>query len=119
MLDMPADMLSHSESEGPGRASMKGERSFSPRHAGPERSLTFQLKAGENLDALAFRIAKALENITVLDVLVFGSTRSVRAVDEAIKRIFVRADWPMTWVEGEACDHQPIAGIQIAGFKGP
>ena len=34
-----------------------------------------------------------------------------------MRRVFGRIDWPVTWVEGAACDDHPIAGMQAFAFS--
>ena len=55
---------------------------------------------------------------SILHLQVFGSTHASSAGTEALRRVFGRIDWPVTWVEGAACDHQPIAGLQALAATG-
>ena len=64
------------------------------------------------------RIADALLDTTIVQMLVFGFVSASAATTEAMRRQFGSVDWPVTWVEGGACDSSPIAGIQIFGFAG-
>src|SRR5436305_1207367 len=105
---MPEDMLLRGESEDLGAAKANGHGSVSPRLLQPEQSLTFQLHPSENIVGLIARMAKALDGVTVLDWLVFAPNRSVRIIHEAIQRVFGIPEWPITWVDGDACDRQPL-----------
>jgi len=80
--------------------------------------LTFRLQHGENIPALVQRMAAALEGVTIVDLLVFGSNHALRSLDEAFKKVFPMPDWPVTWVDGEGCNKRHIAGIQVTGFIG-
>ena len=65
------------------------------------------------------RLAAALKDsdTTPVNLLVLGSVRAHPAADEAMRRIFGRIEWPVTWVEGEAYDGNPIAGVQAFAFS--
>jgi len=66
------------------------------------------------------RLAVSLKELeaTVIQMLVFGSVSASVAGKEAMQRHFGNIDWPVTWVEGAACDGSPIAGLQVFGFTG-
>ena len=85
---------------------------------GLETSLTFTPRPGEGLEELFGRLADALPDTTIVQMLVFGSVNATAAGTEAMRRRFGNVDWPVTWVEGGACDDNPIAGIQIFGLVG-
>ncbi len=53
---------------------------------------------------------------TIVNLMVFGSVSACPAADEAMRRVFGRINWPVTWVEGAACDNQPVAGLQVFAF---
>jgi len=61
------------------------------------------------------RIAQQVHHqaATPLQLLAFGNTDASDATLDTLKKIFGRLDWPVTWVEGAACDGNPVAGIQI------
>ena len=63
--------------------------------------------------ALALKDADA----TLVNLMIFGSVSAHPAADEAMRRVFGRIDWPVTWVEGAAYDDHPIAGMQAFAFS--
>jgi enamine deaminase RidA (YjgF/YER057c/UK114 family) len=85
---------------------------------GREFSLTVLPEPAEDMTSLIKRVAGALDGATILSLLVFGSANAAVAVAKAMRQVFGKLDWPMTWVEGNACDNRPIAGIQISAFGG-
>jgi enamine deaminase RidA (YjgF/YER057c/UK114 family) len=74
---------------------------------------------GEGLPEMFRRLALALEDsaTTLAKLMVFGSVSAHPAAQEAMRRVFGRIDWPVTWVEGLACDGNPIAGMQAFAFS--
>ena len=65
------------------------------------------------------RLALALKDseTTPVSLMIFGSVSAQPAAGEAMRRVFGRIDWPVTWVEGAACDDQAIAGLQVFAFS--
>jgi enamine deaminase RidA (YjgF/YER057c/UK114 family) len=55
---------------------------------------------------------------SILHLQVFGSTEAGPAGTEALRRVFGHIEYPVTWVEGAACDNQPIAGLQAFAVTG-
>ena len=55
---------------------------------------------------------------TILNLLVFGSVDACVAGTEAMRRVFGKIDWPMTWVEGAGCGEHPIAGVHVFALSG-
>jgi enamine deaminase RidA (YjgF/YER057c/UK114 family) len=86
---------------------------------GPEFSLTVKPLPGEGLMELFSRLGQALKDsdIVPVNLLIFGSLSAHPAAEEAMRRVFGRIDWPVTWVEGAACEDHPIAGIQTFAFS--
>ena len=84
--------------------------------------ITFTLKPRpqETLPQLLARLDHRLreQEAMPLHMLVFGKTTASGAAAEAIRKIFGRTEWPLTWVEGAACDGGPVAGIQVHAFTG-
>ena len=84
--------------------------------------ITFTLKPRpqETLPQLLARLDHQLreQEAMPLHMLVFGKTTASGAAAEAIRKIFGRTEWPLTWVEGAACDGGPVAGIQVHAFTG-
>jgi enamine deaminase RidA (YjgF/YER057c/UK114 family) len=85
---------------------------------GRERSLTLLPQPDESVTELFTRLADVLADTTVVQMLVFGSISASAAANEALQRQFGAVGWPVTWVEGAACDGNPIAGVQVFGFDG-
>jgi enamine deaminase RidA (YjgF/YER057c/UK114 family) len=87
---------------------------------GSEVSLTIRPMSGEGIVKLFTRLAVALKEMdaTIVHLTVFGSISANAAGMETMRRQFGRIDWPITWIEGAACDGSPIAGLQVFGFTG-
>ncbi len=66
------------------------------------------------------RLAVALKEMeaTIVQLTVFGCVEASEAGAEAMRRVFGRVDWPVTWIEGAACDGGPIAGLQVVALSG-
>jgi enamine deaminase RidA (YjgF/YER057c/UK114 family) len=88
--------------------------------SGPNLSFTVTPQLGESLFHLCERIAQQVHHqaATPLQLLAFGNTDASDATLDTLKKIFGRLDWPVTWVEGAACDGNPVAGIQIHAHTG-
>lgn len=90
-----------------------------PRMAqGGEISLTIQPALGEGIVEPFTRMADALRGATITHLLVFGSASASAPAIETMQRTLGRVDWPMTWVEGGACNGGAVAGIQVSAFAG-
>ena len=85
---------------------------------GSEVSLTLRPLPGESPSGISARLANALAGDTILQMLVYGGVSASTVFAEAMRRQFGAIDWPVTWVEGGACDGSPIAGIQVFGVAG-
>jgi enamine deaminase RidA (YjgF/YER057c/UK114 family) len=87
--------------------------------SGPEFSITVKPLPGEGVVGLFSRLQQALKDADIVPVnlLVFGSLKAYPAAQEAMRRVFGRIDWPVTWVEGAACNDHPIAGVQAFAFS--
>ena len=86
----------------------RGERS-------PEVSLNLTSLPGEGLMEIFTRLALMLNDreATIIHLTVFGCVSASAAGTEAMRRIFGRILWPVTWVEGASCAENPIAGLQV------
>lgn len=86
--------------------------------AGEVVSFTLQPQCGEPFQDLCRRLAAQLRDraATPLHLLGFGNAAAKATAMDALRKFFGRVDWPMTWVEGAACDGNPIAGIQVHAF---
>jgi enamine deaminase RidA (YjgF/YER057c/UK114 family) len=91
-----------------------------PQARGFEVSITVKPLSGEGIMEIFNRLAVTLKETgaTLIHLLVFGSVRADAAGTEAMRRIFGGVDWPVTWMEGAACDNSPIAGMQAFAFAG-
>ena len=87
---------------------------------GAEIFLTVKPLPGEGIVETFGRLAAALKELdaTIVHLMVFGSVKAGAAGTEAMRRIFGGIDWPVTWVEGAACDDRPIAGMHAFAFAG-
>jgi enamine deaminase RidA (YjgF/YER057c/UK114 family) len=87
---------------------------------GSEVSITVKPLPGEGIMEIFGRLAVALKELdaAITTMMVFGSVNASAAGTEAMRRLFGNIDWPVTWVEGAACDESPIAGIQVFAFTG-
>ena len=81
--------------------------------SGSEFSLTVTPLANEAVIEMFRRLSISLKKLdaTVTKLIVFGATSACAAGTEAMRRVFGKSDWPVTWVEGASCYDQPIAGI--------
>ncbi len=87
---------------------------------GSELSVTVRPLPGETLMAMFSRLALVLKEseATLVHLMVFGSIPAGAAAMQAMRRLFGRIDWPVTWVEGASCGGGPIAGMQVCAFTG-
>ena len=86
---------------------------------GSEFCFTVNPLPGEGIVEMFRRLALALQDTgTVLvKLMVFGSVSAHPAAEEAMRRVFSRIDWPVTWVEGASGNGDPIAGMQAFAFS--
>jgi enamine deaminase RidA (YjgF/YER057c/UK114 family) len=85
-----------------------------------ELTLTHKPLPGEGATEWLNRLARTLQELdaTIAHLLVFGSLGAHAPVTEALRRVFGAVEWPVTWVEGGACDGSPIAGAQVVALAG-
>jgi enamine deaminase RidA (YjgF/YER057c/UK114 family) len=81
-----------------------------------EISLTIKPAPGETREAMFQRLALALGNATILQIQAFGSVGASATTLDAMRKQFGAIDWPVTWVEGDACSGEPVAGLEIYGI---
>jgi enamine deaminase RidA (YjgF/YER057c/UK114 family) len=88
--------------------------------SGAQISFTLLPVAGESISDLCHRLSRQLHEraATPLHLMVFGNVSASAAANEALEKVLGRADWPVTWVEGAACDGNAMAGIQVHAFTG-
>jgi len=83
-------------------------------------SVTVQPRAEEDLAELCDRLAEQVQaaGATPVHLQVFGRCRVSGAVQQKLRNMFGRLDWPVTWVEGAACGSQAVAGLQMHAYTG-
>ncbi len=87
--------------------------------SGSEFFITVKPLPGEGMPEMFSRLAVALKEAETAPVklMVLGSVSAQPAAEQAMRRVFGRIDWPVTWVEGVAGDDHPIAGMQAFAIK--
>jgi enamine deaminase RidA (YjgF/YER057c/UK114 family) len=80
--------------------------------------LTVRPLAGEGITEIFGRLAMALKDLDleIAHLTVFGSVSASEAGMGAMRQLFGCIDWPVTWIEGDACDGALIAGMQVFAF---
>ena len=88
--------------------------------AGSQVNFTVVPLPGESIGETCRRLAGELKirQAAPLLLLAFGNLSAYAATREALRKNFGRVDWPVTWVEGAACDGSSLAGLQVFGFTG-
>jgi enamine deaminase RidA (YjgF/YER057c/UK114 family) len=81
---------------------------------GSKAFLTLKPLAGESVREIFGRLAKALSDLELetAHLMVFGPVRARDAGMGAMQQHSGGVEWPITWIEADACDGAPIAGIQ-------
>jgi enamine deaminase RidA (YjgF/YER057c/UK114 family) len=100
-------------SGGPGRTVMPGL-------CGAQLTVTVQPRPGEGVGEMFQRLAATLKEFeaVIVHLLVFGKTSASPVATAAMRQVFGGIEWPVTWVEGAACEGSPIAGVQAFAFAG-
>jgi enamine deaminase RidA (YjgF/YER057c/UK114 family) len=85
-----------------------------------ELYLTMTPKKGESINAMAKRLAEALNpwDAMVLRQFVFGSLTAYPAALKALRQVLDDPELPVIWVEGADCAGHAIAGMQIHAIAG-
>jgi enamine deaminase RidA (YjgF/YER057c/UK114 family) len=78
--------------------------------------LNLRPKPREGILDLLERLGDALQDATILGMMVFGSAGAAKTGREAMRQVLGKVDWPVTWVEGGASDGNPIAGMQVTAL---
>jgi enamine deaminase RidA (YjgF/YER057c/UK114 family) len=88
--------------------------------AGRDFSLSLRPHSGERPLETFRRLERALKDAdaTLLKLMIFGPVTAAAPATEALRRVFGDIHWPVTWVEGLACDAAPLAGVQAFAFSG-
>jgi enamine deaminase RidA (YjgF/YER057c/UK114 family) len=83
-------------------------------------TITVTPQAGESILEIVRRLNHQVrdQEVTILNLLVFGDIRTHAATVDALRQVFGQVDYPMTWVEGASCVGAPIAGIQAFAIAG-
>jgi enamine deaminase RidA (YjgF/YER057c/UK114 family) len=81
-----------------------------------EFCLTLKPEPGEQMEDMFQRLAEALGDATILQILAFGSVSASAATLDAMRKQFGAIDWPVTWMEGAGCNSEPVAGLEIYGI---
>ena len=91
-----------------------------PEVRGSQISITVKPLPDEGIMQMFDRLAVVLKRLeaTIVHLMVFGDVSASAAGMEVMRRQFGAIDWPVTWVEGAACDIGPIAGLQVFAFAG-
>ena len=91
-----------------------------PQKAGELVTLSLKPKTGEEIQGLCRRLADELNEHSAapLHLLIFGKCSASKTTLDTLQNKIGHADWPVTWVEGVACDGSPVAGIQVHAFSG-
>jgi len=100
----------------PGHASL--DCAMAKETQGTKVFLTVRPLAGEGIREMFGRLAMALKDLDldIAHLTVFGSVSASEAGMGAMRQLFGCIDWPVTWIEGDACDGVPIAGMQVFAF---
>ncbi len=85
-----------------------------------ELHLTLLPQPGESAAMMLERLAVLLKthNAKVVRHEVFGAITAERGFAEALQRLFGEQAWPVTWVEGAACDDTSVAGMHVLTIVG-
>ena len=85
---------------------------------GAKAFLTVRPLAGEGIRKIFGRLAMTLKDLDldIAHLTVFGSVSASEAGMGAMRQLFGCIDWPVTWIEGDACDGALIAGMQVFAF---
>lgn len=85
-----------------------------------EFHLTITPRPGESPASMVRRLAEVLNeyDAMVVQKFVFGSTHVQEPTMAALRQALDDPELPVTWVEGAACDDDPMAGIQVHAVSG-
>jgi enamine deaminase RidA (YjgF/YER057c/UK114 family) len=97
-----------------------GENCAVSKEHSSEVVLTVKPLPGEDVMEIFTRLAMALKEMDarIVHLTVFGSVSASAAGTEVMRRVFGKTPWPVTWVEGAACQDNPIAGLQAFALTG-
>ena len=102
------------------RAAWGADTFLMPGAQGLELSITVEPLPKEDIEGPFKRLAATLNNCaaTLVHLTILGNVSASTAAAEAMRRVFGGVDWPVTWVEGSACDGGPLAGLQAVALAG-
>jgi len=83
-----------------------------------DATLTFLPLPGEGLMEIFGRLAAEVRESgsAIVHLTVFGPCGLHPAARQEMCRLFGVVDWPVTWVEGQACGRDGLAGVQALTF---
>lgn len=104
-------------------ASVSPSRSVSPAAspcASRESCFTEIPRRGESAENVFKRLAQRVTaaRATVLALFVYGSVDEASGGEAALRAGWGAVDFPVTWVEGAACNGQSLAGVQAVVWHG-
>lgn len=78
------------------------------------------MRVGEPVQAPFARLARRLRETEaeLLGLMIFGALTHRDEIDAAVRRHLGECDWPVTWIEGVACNGAPLAGVQAFAVRG-
>lgn len=83
------------------------------RISGKEMWVTIAPRPGEDLFSILSRLQAMLDGAAILNMFAFGSVGVAAPTMEAMRRTFGEICWPITWVEGDSCAGERLAGLQV------
>lgn len=85
-----------------------------------ELHLTLLPQPGESATRMLERLAAVLKahHASVVRHEVFGDLSAHPDFTAALKKLFGEQRWPVTWVEGAACDDASVAGMHVLAVAG-
>jgi len=91
-----------------------------PRSGLLELHLTLHPQPGESAALMLERLAALLKthHANVVRHEVFGDLAAQPDFANALRRLFGEQSWPVTWVEGTACDDGSVAGMHVLAIAG-
>lgn len=82
---------------------------------GRQTYATIKPMPGEALPAVFDRLSTLLDGAAIVHMFLYGCPGISAAAADPMRRALGEICWPITSVEGAACDSHPLAGIQVFG----
>jgi enamine deaminase RidA (YjgF/YER057c/UK114 family) len=70
----------------------------------------------EMFERLAWNLGK--RGAVIVNLIIFGSISAYPKGLEAMRRVFGKIEWPVTWVQGDKSNFLPVVGLQVFAFAG-